>query len=104
MFTSDRLAAPPDILPLRNDAPRVIQQFTAVFLVSGANELWRVYDCDVPEAAGRQMPSPSSTSPHRVFVALARTNAVRVHTFAADSRRDIDAASLQQQLDESIGL
>jgi hypothetical protein len=81
--------------------PRVIQQFTSIFLVSKCDELWRVYDCATPDGADRQMPSEQSTSAYRLFLALARKSEVRVHTFAADATHAVDAKTLQSQLDES---
>ncbi|HEY4132318.1 MAG TPA: hypothetical protein VGM50_17040 [Gemmatimonadaceae bacterium] len=81
--------------------PRVIQQFTSIFLVSKCDELWRVYDCAAPDGADRQMPSELSTSRYRLFLALARKTEVRVFDFAADNTHAIDPLTLQHQLELS---
>lgn len=81
--------------------PRVIQQFTSIFLVSRCGELWRVYDSATPNGTDRTMPSPTSTLPFRLFLALARKTEVRIHTFTPTASREINARSLQHQLDHS---
>ena len=81
--------------------PRVIQQFTSIFLVSRCGELWRVYDSATPNGTDRTMPSPGSTLPFRLFLALARKTEVRIHAFRPGEARDIAAPSLQPQLDHS---
>lgn len=102
MVDNGSVAAALAVLPSKDDAPRVIQQFTSVFLVSQLGELWRVYDCDEPDRGERQMPSAQSTRSHRVFVALARQTQVRLFAFAAGDAKDIDPVSLQAQLDASV--
>lgn len=88
------------VLPGQDDAPRVIQQFTSIFLVSRHGDLWRVYDGASPDGA-QTTPSPRSTLPVRVFVPLGRKKEMRVRTFAPYEPREIDPESLQMQLDES---
>lgn len=96
------VAAALAVLPSKEGAePRVIQQFTSIFLVSRFGELWRVYDSSAPDGADRKMPSPGSTLPYRIFLALARKSEVRVHAFAPGEAREVDPHSLQGQLDES---
>ena len=87
---------------IRDVEPRVIQQTAAVFLVSRCGELWRVFDSRVPGSAVRSMPSPTTEHPHRVFLALARRTEMRVHRFVDGAPRDIDAATVQRQLDEAV--
>jgi hypothetical protein len=82
--------------------PRVIQQTAALFLVSRCGELWRVFDSPVPGSAVRSMPSPTTEHPCRVFLALARRSEIRVHYFVDGTSRDIDAATVQRQLEEAI--
>jgi len=102
MVPPSSVAAALAVIPSQHDAePRVIQQFTSIFLVSRYGELWRVYDSAAPDGAERKMPSAGSTLPHRIFLALARKSELRVHTFAAGESRDIDPVALQQQLDET---
>lgn len=88
----------------KDNAPRVIQQFTSVFLVSRTGELWRVYDGAVPDGTDRRMPSPGSDLPVRLFVSLARRAEARVLMFTPDDSRAIDAPSLQRQLDASVAM
>ncbi|MEO6877438.1 MAG: hypothetical protein ABI205_03085 [Gemmatimonadaceae bacterium] len=90
------------VIPTRDDAPRVIQQFTSIFLVNRYGELWRIYDSTAPEGADRKMPSPGSTLPLRLFVALARKTELRVHTFVPGDDHGTDPISLQAQLDDSV--
>jgi hypothetical protein len=102
MVSASSVAAALAVIPTRDDAPRVIQQFTSIFLVNRYGELWRIYDSTAPEGADRKMPSPGSTLPHRLFVALARKTELRVHTFAPGDGHGTDPVSLQDQLDDSV--
>ena len=104
MMRSSSVAAALAVLPTSDDSPRVIRQFTSIFLVSRAGELWRVYDTDAPAGADRQMPSPTSRFSHRVFVAVATKEETRVHVFAERESRDVDPAMLQTQLDDSAAV
>src|SRR4051812_35570826 len=85
----------------RNGEPRVIKQFTSIFLVGRAGELWRVYDSSSPNGADRTMPSAGSNAAYRLFLGLARKSEMRAYAFTADTSREIDPASLQRQLDAS---
>jgi len=88
------------VLPGEDDAPRVIQQFTSIFLVSRHGDLWRVCDGDSPDSA-QTAPSSRSTLPVRVFAPLGRKHQMRARTFASFEPREVDPESLQMQLDES---
>jgi hypothetical protein len=102
MVRSTSVAAALAVLPLKDGAePRVIQQFTSIFLVGRYGELWRVYDSAAPDGADRKMPSNGSSLPYRLFLALAQKSEVRVHAFAASDSREIDPPSLQEQLDSA---
>jgi hypothetical protein len=102
MVSSSSVAAALAVLPTKNGAePRVIQQFTSIFLVNRYGELWRVYDSAAPDGADRKMPSSGSSFPYRIFLALARKTEVRVHAFGPGETRDVDPASLQTQLDSA---
>jgi hypothetical protein len=104
MMRNSSVAAALAVLPGKDDSPRVIRQFTSIFLVSLAGELWRVYDADSPESADREMPSAGTRLPCRVFLALARNEQTRVHRFGDRESRDIDPLVLQQQLDASVSV
>jgi hypothetical protein len=100
MVSSSSVAGALAVLP-PNDAPRVIQQFTSIFLVSRHGMLWRVYDSETSDGSGRRMPYGASTCKARLFVALATRPETRLHVFAPGEDHDISPHSLQQQLDES---
>jgi hypothetical protein len=102
MVASSSVAAALAVLPTDGDAPRVIQQFTSVFLVSRLGELWRVFDTDDPRGAERLMPSSLSTRRYRLFMGLARKAEIRVFEFADRSPHDIDPVALQAQLEGSV--
>jgi hypothetical protein len=99
---TNSVAAALAVLPGKDDSPRVIRQFTSIFLVSRAGELWRVYDAASTDNLDRQMPSPSSQFPYRIFLALARDEQTRVYRLVQREPRDIDPVVLQQQLDDSV--
>jgi hypothetical protein len=96
------VAAALAVLPVKDDSPRVIRQYTSVFLVSAAGELWRVFDVDAVDSADRQTPSVESRLPYRLFLSLARDEQLRLHTFADRASHDIDPTLLQAQLDDSV--
>ena len=98
---NDSVAAALAVLPGKGDSPRVIRQFTSIFLVSRTDELWRVYDADAPDSIDREMPTPTSRRTCRVFVALATKEETRVFTFAERDSRDVEPLVLQAQLDKS---
>jgi hypothetical protein len=104
MLSTSNVAAALAVLPARDDAPHVIRQFTSIFLVSRHGELWRVFDGDASDASDRAMPSPRSTYPNRIFVALTHEPETRAHRFAAGEPRPIDPVALQRQLEASVAL
>ena len=100
--TIGSVAAALAVLPVGDDAPRVIRQFTSVFLMSSHGELWRVYEADTPDALDRHMPWRGSQQQFRVFIGLAHDSPVRVHAFQPGDSRDTDPLTLQDQLDHSL--
>jgi len=101
MFTTRSVAAALAALPAAEQAPRVIQQFTSIFLVNRFNEIWRVYDCETSDGDGRRMPSTGTLAAGRLFVGLARKAEVRIHFFGICEARDTSPDTLQRQLDDS---
>jgi hypothetical protein len=101
MTHSNSVAAALAVLPSKDDSPRVIRQFTSIFLVSRAGELWRVFDTDTPDSIDREMPSPTSRRALRVFIALATKEETRVFTLGERESRDVEPLVLQGQLDRS---
>lgn len=78
--------------------PRLVRQFTALFLVTPRGEVWRIFDSD--DATGETRCSPSS-DPHirtRVFIGSGAKPAVRLYGFQADEPRSIGAERLYEQL------
>ena len=101
MVRTSGVAAALAVIPGNDDVPRVIRQFTSIFLVSRAGELWRVYDVETPESTDRLMPSADARVPCRLFMALARDEQVRVHRFDQRDSHELDPVSLQGQLEAS---
>ncbi len=101
MGTASSVSATLAVIPNKEDAPRVIQQFTSIFLVGRYGCLWRVYDTAAPNSADRRMPSAGTSLSTRIFVALARKAEERAYSFVPGESHDIDPVSLQRQLDES---
>jgi len=83
------------------ERPRVIQQFTAIFLVSQSGDVWRVYDSESPKGWGRRIPSKNPATRTRVFVGIGQPNGMRVYRFGAEEAREVSAQELQRQLDDS---
>jgi hypothetical protein len=100
--SNSSVAAALAVLPVKDDSPRVIRQYTSVFLVSAAGELWRVFDVDAAGGAEHHTPSAESRLPYRLFMSLAHEAELRLHTFADGVSHDIDPDLLQTQLDDSV--
>lgn len=95
------MAAVPAAVPQQDSAPRVLQQFTSIFLVSRFGELWRVYDCDEADGTNRRMPSETSDAAGRVFVSLTDDVQERMHAFGKSEDRRLEPSLLQAQLERS---
>ena len=98
------MAAVPSTEPQQDGAPRVLQQFTSIFLVSRFGELWRVYDCDETDGTNRRMPSEANDAAGRVFVSLTDDVQERMHPFAKSEDRRLEPNLLQAQLERSTRL
>ena len=85
----------------QDSAPRVLQQFTSIFLVSRFGELWRVFDCDETDGTRRRMPSETHDAIGRVFVALTDDAQERMHAFGKSEDRRLEPNLLQAQLERS---
>lgn len=81
--------------------PRVIRQSTSLFLVAEAGELWRVYDSPAPDGVDRQIPDERTQLRYRLFLSLSGPSEIRACRLTDDCPRDVDAVSLQRQLDSS---
>lgn len=98
------MAAVPATAPQQDSAPRVLQQFTSIFLVSRFGELWRVYDCDEADGTNRRMPSEINDATGRVFVSLTDEGQERMHAFGKSEDRRLEPNLLQAQLERSTKL
>jgi hypothetical protein len=101
MSPTSSLAAVPSAMPQQDSAPRVLQQFTSIFLVSRFGELWRVFDCEEADGVNRRMPAETHEAAGRVFVALSDEPHERVHMFGASEDRRLEPKLLQAQLERS---
>ena len=78
--------------------PRLVRQFTALFLVTPQGEVWRVFDSD--DATGETRCPPSS-DPHirtRVFIGSGARPPMKFYEFQKDEPRSIGAERLYEQL------
>jgi len=78
--------------------PRLVRQFTALFLVTPQGDVWRIFDSDGPDAETRSAPT---NDPHvwaRIFIGSGTTPVVRVYRFADGEGRSISAERLFEQL------
>lgn len=89
---------PATIVAGTDTVPRLVRQFTALFLVTPKGEVWRVFDSDEPTGSSRFTPSDSPTMVARVFLGSGTRAITRVYRFGHGESRAIDAERLQEQL------
>jgi hypothetical protein len=78
--------------------PRLVRQFTALFLVTPQGDVWRIFDSDGPDNETRSAPT---NEPHvwaRIFIGSGVTPIVRVYRFLDGESRSISAGRLYEQL------
>jgi hypothetical protein len=78
--------------------PRLVRQFTALFLVTPLGDVWRIFDSD--EATGDTRFAPAN-DPHvlvRVFIGGGTQPMIRLYRFADGESRSISAERLYEQL------
>lgn len=78
--------------------PRLVRQFTALFLVTPGGEVWRVFDSDDAAGATRYAPTSDSSVQTRVFIGSGARPVVRVYAFNDEESRTISAEQLFKQL------
>lgn len=78
--------------------PRLVRQFTALFLVTPQGDVWRVFDSDDVSGATRYAPSSDPKVCTRVFIGSGPRPDIRVYAFKTGEPRSIDAERLYDQL------
>ena|SRR5437773_608643 len=81
--------------------PRVIRQFTALFLVTPAGDIWRIFDSGEENGATRLAARHDESVSARIFLGSGPSPAVRVYRFLKGEDRSINAERLFEQLAES---
>ena len=78
--------------------PRLVRQFTALFLVSPKGDVWRIFDSDDANGKTRYAPSNDQKVRARVFIGSGALPIVRVYEFGPDEPRSVTAETLYGQL------
>jgi hypothetical protein len=78
--------------------PRLVRQFTALFLVTPRGEVWRVFDSDDATGETRCPPSSDPNIRTRVFIGSGARPTVKVYEFQKGEPRSIGAERLYEQL------
>ena len=78
--------------------PRLVRQFTALFLVTPQGSVWRVFDSDDASGESRYAPSSDPRVATRVFIGSGAKPLIRVYAFPPGEPRSISADRLYDQL------
>ena len=78
--------------------PRLVRQFTALFLVTPQGDVWRIFDSEEPDGGSRVAPTDDPHVCSRVFIGSGPQPIVRVHRFHDGEARSISAERLFEQL------
>jgi hypothetical protein len=78
--------------------PRLVRQFTALFLVTPQGEVWRIFDSDEPSGETRFAPTNDPHVVSRIFIGSGPNPIVRVYRFLDGEARSISAERLHEQL------
>src|SRR3954471_16919040 len=92
---SGQLAA---IMASTDAVPRLVRQFTALFLVTPQGDVWRVFDSDDATGETRFSPSSDPNVRTRVFIGSGHQPTIKVYEFAHGEARSISAERLHEQL------
>jgi hypothetical protein len=92
---SGQLAA---IMASTDAVPRLVRQFTALFLVTPQGDVWRVFDSDDATGETRFSPSSDPNVRTRVFIGSGERPAIKVYTFREGEARLISADLLYDEL------
>jgi hypothetical protein len=86
------------IMASTDAVPRLVRQFTALFLVTPPGEVWRVFDSDDATGETRFSPNSHPGIRSRVFIGSGARPPVKVYEFATGEPRSISAERLYDQL------
>jgi hypothetical protein len=78
--------------------PRLVRQFTALFLVTPQGDVWRIFDSDEASGQTRFAPANDPQVLVRVFMGSGTQPAVKLYSFADGESRSISAERLYEQL------
>ena len=78
--------------------PRLVRQFTALFLVTPQGDVWRIFDSAEPSGDTRFAPSNDPHVCSRVFIGSGSQPIIRVYRFLDGEARSISAERLLEQL------
>jgi hypothetical protein len=84
--------------------PRLVRQFTALFLVTPRGDVWRIFDSDEISGATRFAPTNDPHVLTRVFIGSGPQPTVKLYTFLEGEARSISAERLYEQLQAATTL
>ena len=91
------------IMASTDAVPRLVRQFTALFLVTPGGEVWRVFDSDDLTGETRYAPSSDPNVRTRVFLGSGDQPQTRIYEFRPMEARSISAERLFEQLKSAAG-
>jgi hypothetical protein len=86
------------VMASTDGVPRLVRQFTALFLVTPTGDVWRIFDSDDATGESRFSPSSDPAVRTRVFIGSGAQPAIRVYAFQQSEGRSIGAERLYDQL------
>ena len=92
---SGQLAA---VVASTDAVPRLVRQFTALFLVTPQGDVWRIFDSDESSGDTRFAPTNDPHVRSRVFIGSGSQPVIRTYRFLDGESRSISAERLLEQL------
>ncbi len=81
--------------------PRVIRQFSVLYLVTPEGDVWRVFDSEEDARVTRFAATHDPSVSTRIFIGSGPRAVVRVYRFLKTEDRSVSAERLFEQLEES---
>ena len=78
--------------------PRLVRQFTALFLVTPQGDVWRIFDSDEPSGDTRFAPTNDPSVISRIFIGSGPNPIIKAYRFLEVESRSISAERLYEQL------
>ena len=78
--------------------PRLVRQFTALFLVTPQGDVWRIFDSDEESGNTRFAPANDPKVVVRVFIGSGTQPVIKLYAFTEGESRSISAERLYEQL------